>query len=262
MKKVLLAGVALGASIVSAAAADLAPYPRLPPPPLWTGFYVGGNVGWAGSADAVTVTGTDTGTGGFGTALLNGSIPGIVNLNQTGFAGGGQVGYDWQVSPSWVLGVEADFMGLDAKASNAFTTLKSPGILPITTTFGRELDSLGTVRGRFGYLWFPSLLLYGTGGVAYGQNKINSAAVCPAWTPPCNTASQTSNTSVGGTLGTGAEWRFAPAWSLRAEYLYVDFGRHSDTISYAYGANVSTLTSAVRERDNIVRFGVNYLIGY
>ena len=123
-------------------------------------------------------------------------------------------------------------------------------------------ESLGTVRGRFGYLWFPSLLLYGTGGVAYGQNKINSAAVCPAWTPPCNTASQTSNTSVGGTLGTGAEWRFAPAWSLRAEYLYVDFGRHSDTISYAYGANVSTLTSAVRERDNIVRFGVNYLIGY
>jgi opacity protein-like surface antigen len=46
---------------------------------------------------------------------------------------------------------------------------------------------------------------------------------------------------------------------VRAEYLYVEFGRYSNTISYAYGGNQSTLTSTVRERDNIVRFGVNYM---
>jgi outer membrane immunogenic protein len=267
MKEILLAVLASCASILPAMAADVSPsYIRPPPAWSWTGLYVGANAGWAGSTDAVTNLGTDTGGGGLGTSLLNGGIPGAINLNQTGFIGGGQVGYNWQVAPTWVVGIEADFGGTNAKGSNAFTFLGNPGFPPITTTYSRELDWLGTLRGRFGYLWFPSLLLYGTGGLAYGENKIGAAAVCSAWAPPCQseggTANQTSNTSVGWTLGTGAEWRFAPAWSVRAEYLYVEFGRHSSTISYAYAGNVSTLTSSVRERDNIVRFGVNYMFGY
>jgi outer membrane immunogenic protein len=264
MRRILLTGLAFCTSVIPAMAADVAP--AYVPPPLawsWTGFYVGANVGWAGSTDAVINHGTDTGPGGLGTSLLNGGIPGAINLNQTGFIGGGQVGYNWQVWPTWVVGIEADFQGADAKGSNAFTFLGAPGILPITTTFTRELDWLGTLRGRFGYLWFPSLLLYGTGGLAHGENKIGTTAICPAWTPPCqsegSTANQTSNTSAGFALGAGAEWRFAPAWSVRGEYLYVEFGRYSNTISYAYGGNQSTLTSTVRECDNIVRFGVNYM---
>jgi len=264
MRKILLAGLAVAASLVPAIAADVAPAYIAPPPAWsWTGFYIGANAGWAGSTDAVTNLGTDTGAGGLGMSLLKGGIPGAINLNETGFMGGGQVGYNWQVAPTWVVGIEADFEGLDAKGTNAFTFLGGGGLLPITTTFSRELDWLGTIRGRFGYLWFPSLLLYGTGGLAYGENKIGTAAVCPAWTPPCqaegSTANQTSNTSAGFTLGAGAEWRFASALSVRAEYLYVEFGRHSNAISYAYGANASTLTSSVRERDNIVRFGINYM---
>jgi len=265
MRRILLAGLAFCALIMPAIAADVAPYSKVPPPPLWvwTGFYIGANVGWAGSTDAVVNTGTDTGHGGFGTFLLNGGIPGALNLNQTGFNGGGQIGYNWQVWPNWVLGVEADFEGLDAKGSNAFT---GSGVPPITTVYSRELDSLGTLRGRLGYLWYPNLLFYGTGGLAYGQNKIGTAAVCPTFGPPCqsegSTANQTSNTSAGWTLGAGAEWKLTAAWSVRAEYLYVDFGSHSNAISYTYGGNVSTLTSTVRERDNIVRFGVNYMFSY
>jgi outer membrane immunogenic protein len=72
----------------------------------------------------------------------------------------------------------------------------------------------------------------------------------------------TSNTSPGWTLGAGAEWRFAPAWTLRGEYLYVEFGRFSNVISYTYPGNTSTLTSTIRERDNIARVALNYLIGY
>jgi outer membrane immunogenic protein len=179
MRTILLTGLAICASLVPAMAADVAP--AYVPPPLawsWTGFYVGANAGWAGSTDAVTNHGTDSGAGGLGTSLLLGGIPGAINLNQTGFIGGGQVGYNWQVAPTWVVGIEADFQGADAKGSNAFTFLGGPGILPITTTFTRELDWLGTLRGRFGYLWFPSLLFYGTGGLAYGQNKIGTTAVC------------------------------------------------------------------------------------
>ena len=57
---------------------------------------------------------------------------------------------------------------------------------PITTTYTRELDWLGTLRARVGYLWFPGLMFYGTGGLAYGENKLGAAAACPAWTPPCS----------------------------------------------------------------------------
>ena len=187
MRKLLLAGLALGALATSAFAADLAPLPMAPPVLSWTGFYVGGNVGWAGSTDAVTNLGTDSGTGGFGTALLNGGIPGIVNLNETGVIGGGQVGYNWQVAPTWVVGIEADFQGTNAKGSNAFAFLGAPPILPITTTYTRELDWLGTLLARVGYLWFPGLMFYGTGGLAYGENKIGVAAACPDWTPACST---------------------------------------------------------------------------
>jgi outer membrane immunogenic protein len=268
MRKIFLAGVALSVLAVPAIAADLAPYDRVPLPAVssWTGVYVGANLGWAGSTDAVTNLGTDAGPGGFGTSLLHGGIPGAINLNETGVIGGGQIGYNWQVSPTWVLGIEADFQGSDAKGSNAFAFLGNAKFLPISTAYNRELDWLGTLRGRLGYLWFPGLLLYGTGGLAYGENKVGSAAMCQEWAPPCgsegSTANQTSNTSAGWTLGTGAEWRFAPAWSVRAEYLYVEFGRFSNAISYTYGANVSSLTSTIRERDNIVRFGVNYMFGY
>src|SRR5271156_3878473 len=117
MRKIFLAGAALSALVVPAVAADLAPYDRLPPPPVlsWTGIYIGGNVGWAGSADAVTNLGTDTGTSGLGYSLLHGGIPGAINLNQTGIIGGGQIGYNWQVWPTWVFGIEADFQGADAK---------------------------------------------------------------------------------------------------------------------------------------------------
>jgi outer membrane immunogenic protein len=266
MKQILLAGLALGALAIPASAADLAPLPMAPPLLSWTGFYVGGNVGWAGSTDAVTNLGTDTGTGGFGTALLNGGIPGIVNLNETGVIGGGQVGYNWQVAPTWVVGIEADFQGTNAKGSDSFAFLGAAPFLPITTTYTRELDWLGTLRGRVGYLWFPGLMFYGTGGLAYGENKIGAVALCPEFTPPCSTepttAHQTSNTSAGFAVGAGAEWRFAPAWTLRGEYLYFEFGRFTNTISYSYGANASSLKSTIRERDNIARVALNYLIGY
>jgi outer membrane immunogenic protein len=135
MRTILLTGLALGALIRSAMAADIAPYNMAPPPPVlgWTGFYVGANVGWAGAADTIVNTGSYTGAGGFGTLLTVGAIPGALTMTNTGFIGGGQVGYNWQVWPSWVLGIEADFQGVDAKGSNALTFLGSPGFASITT---------------------------------------------------------------------------------------------------------------------------------
>jgi outer membrane immunogenic protein len=264
MKKILLSGLAFGALIMPAMAADLAPYYKAPAPPVawsWTGFYIGGNLGWAGgSNNNLTNTGTDTGTGGLGSALAAGQIPGTVGVSNNGFIGGGQIGYNWQLSPFWVAGVEADFDGLGNNSSTSVFAF--PGVLggpvPFTTTFTSGLDTLGTVRARLGWLWTPALLAYATGGFAYGETKVGSSFTCATCGPPAAIANTSTSTSTGWTVGAGLEWKFAQAWSAKVEYLYVDLGSQSSTINYSYGANTSSLTSTVDQRENIVRVGLNY----
>jgi outer membrane immunogenic protein len=167
------------------------------------------------------------------------------------------------LGPFWVAGIEADFDGLGNNSNTSVFAFPGNlvGAVPFTTTFTSGLDTLGTVRARLGWLWTPALLAYATGGFAYGDTKIGSSFTCPTCAPPAAVAISTSNTATGWTIGAGLEWRFAPAWSVKAEYLYVDLGSRSDTIVYNYApANTSTLTSTVNETDNIVRVGLNYKI--
>lgn len=235
--------------------------PALMPVLSWNGWYIGANAGWVGSAnDNVTNTGTDTDGGGLGTVLAGGGLPASVPVKLSGFLGGGQIGYNWQ-NGNFVFGLEGDFDGASAKSS---TTVAFPGglFVPNTSTYSRQLDWLATIRGRLGVLIAPSFLVYGTGGAAFGQTKIGSGESCPTAVPPCESEPSmnlvTSNTSAGWTAGAGVEWMFAPKWSVKAEYLYVDLGSHSNTITYTYGANTSTMTSTVRDTYNIVRGGINF----
>jgi outer membrane immunogenic protein len=268
MRKLLLAGVAFGALIMPAIAADVAPYYRSPPPVWgWSGFYIGANAGWVGSSgQTITNTGTDSGTGGLGGGLLAGAIPGTVNVSNSGFMGGGQVGYNWQIGPNWVWGIETDLDGASAKSSTTVAFAGSPAFGPFTTVYNSQLSVFGTLRARLGFLVTPNFLLYGTAGLAYADYKLGTAAVCPTFSQPCEgqpgTVDQISNWSFGWTAGAGVEWKFAPDWSVKAEYLYVDLGTQSDTITYEYGIHLSSLTSTVNEHDNIVRVGVNYMFGY
>jgi outer membrane immunogenic protein len=266
MKTIAVAIVALGALLGSSFAADMgAPYYNPPPPFLpidtWTGFYIGANAGWIrSSGNSMTNTGTDTGLSGLGTALALGLIPGTIEVSHSGFIGGGQIGYNWQYGPNWVWGIEADFDGTSAKGTAASAFPGSAAIPPMTSVFSRDLDTLGTVRARAGYPSYPNMLWYVTAGLAYGESKLSSAWSCQACLPPtgAGTALQTSSTLVGWTAGAGVEWKFAPAWSVKAEYLYVDLGSQSNTIFYNYVGFSSTMTSTVNERENIVRAGVNY----
>jgi outer membrane immunogenic protein len=107
MRKALIAGAAVAAFIHSAAtAADLLPMTApLPPPCMWCGFYVGGNVGWAWGRDAVTTTSTFPGFLAVDVAALNTAASPALTSN--GLIGGGQVGYNWQIG-SAVIGIEAD----------------------------------------------------------------------------------------------------------------------------------------------------------
>jgi len=271
MRIFFLTTVAFGAMIAPATAQDVAPYSYLPPPPAlaWSGFYIGANGGWIGSINNnVTNSGTDAGIHGLGSLLLHGRIPSSISLRQNGFAGGVQGGFNWQVAPMWVLGMEADLDVADAKGNATIAFLGVPGhIVPFSTVYHRELDTLGTFRGRAGFLSSPSLLWFATGGIAFGESSFGSAFLCDLCGPPAATQAATSGQSskmaVGWTLGTGVEWSFAPSWSVKAEYLYVNFGSQSNTIWYTYGPhgtliNASSLTSTGADSDNVVRVGLNY----
>jgi len=265
MKKLSFATVAAFGSLIatSSFAADMAVKapPVVAPTCVWCGWYIGANAGWVGSAGGnFSNTGTDTGGGGLGTVLAAGALPGSVSNSVNGFIGGGQVGYNWQTG-NWLVGLEADFDGVSAKST---TTVVFPGVpfVPFTTTYAHQLDWLSTVRGRVGVLASPNFLLYATGGLAIGEVKTGNAFICPTCGPPASTEPSTVNTDtttrVGGTVGAGAEWMFAPKWSLKAEYLYAELGRTNSTITYTYGVATSTLTSSIRNSFNIARAGVNY----
>jgi outer membrane immunogenic protein len=265
MKKLLIAAATLATLIgTPALAADMAlkaaPAP-MAPACVWCGWYIGLNAGWVGSTrNNITNTGTDTGGGGLGSALVIGSIPTSVSDRLSGFIGGGQIGYNWQIS-NWLVGLEGDFDGVSAKKTTSVVFPGSILSVPLTTTYTRQLDWLSTVRGRVGVVALPNLLLYVTGGVAIGEVKTGNAFICPTCGPPASTEATTTNsnntTRAGGTVGGGVEWMVAPHWSIKAEYLYADLGRTNSTITYTYGPT-STLTSSVRNSYNIARAGVNW----
>lgn len=247
MQRLVLTSLGLAAFTLPALATDLAlPY-KAPPPPIpppvflsWSGFYVGANAGWLGSNNNNI------------TALGFGGIPSTIGVSHSGYIGGVEVGYNWQVGPNWLLGIEEDFQGVDANGTATFVFPGDAAVPPITAVYNNNLNWLGTVRGRIGFLSSPGLLWYGTGGLAYGQTKFAAACACST------EGSAASNVSPGWTAGAGVEWRFAPAWSMKVEYLYVDLGTRTNTIAETQGPFVGALTSSVRETDNIVRFGLNY----
>jgi outer membrane immunogenic protein len=256
--KRLLIGFSAAASLLAtgALAADLAVkqpvYTKAPvyvePIFNWTGFYVGGNLGysWGRSSDTSTLTSNT------GTVLLTSSDK--TDLN--GIVGGGQIGYNWQMQ-NWVFGLEADIQGTGEKGSRAytFTPVGFFAAAPTPTLFSLEqkIDWFGTVRGRIGILAAPKVLLYATGGLAYGD--IASNETVGTATPQ---AFSQSHTNVGWTLGAGIEGAIGGNWTAKLEYLYVDLGTASGSFVLA-GNAVSSYSSRIT--DNILRAGVNYHFG-
>jgi outer membrane immunogenic protein len=139
VKKLLLTTVAFGVLALPAMAADMNPAPvyRAPPPVpvavcIWCGWYVGANAGYGWSSESVSVTGSPLAINALlpgnataaQTAAING-ISGNYSPDAKGFIGGGQVGYKWQFTPSWVVGVETDIDGASIKGSAAASNFQS-----------------------------------------------------------------------------------------------------------------------------------------
>ncbi len=229
----------------------------------WNGLYVGGNAGGVkGNSDAFTNT-IFSPTGYFAMS----SIPAIAAvghqlLSPRGFTGGGQAGYNFQ-RRHWVLGVEADFDSMHVK--DDFTTTGvypccSPTNFTITQTV--STDWLFTARPRFG-VGNSTVLVYGTGGIAmtnlnYKEDFIDTFAKAHEF-------ASTSGLLTGWTGGGGVEFKVGGHWSMKAEYLFADFGTGLKTTSTnltAFTPPISFPTNVFTHRadltTHIFRTGFNY----
>ena len=120
--------------------------PAAAPVYRWAGSYIGANGGWLGSTGhSIGNTGTDDGGAALGTGLATGAIPTSVGLGYRGFLLGGTVGYNWQASPMWLLGIETDFDGAIARSSANIGAVIGPMGVPQDTTFSRA-SSTGSAR--------------------------------------------------------------------------------------------------------------------
>jgi outer membrane immunogenic protein len=248
-----------------AAAADLPPAGQVykAPPAVaaynWTGFYVGGNIGYSWGKIA-----TDS-TDGIATSFVG--VPfnvGFAHSNAStrdGIAGGGQIGYNWQVSPNWVYGLEADWQAASEKARLSYSDpYLFIGSGALSTNYEAKALWFGTVRGRVGYAW-DRLLIYATGGLAYGEVKLNgtmndSGLGLFAEPYSATTPFSRSKDDAGWTAGAGLEGAIASNWTWKIEYLYLDLG--SLNFSGPGPFSSETITAHARFNDNIVRAGLNF----
>jgi outer membrane immunogenic protein len=225
--------------------------PVAAPVSTWSGLYVGGNLGY-----------------GWGNGNTDFSfLPSQAEFNvrnttlgarSTGVIGGAQAGYNWQMG-SLVTGVEADIQGSGIEGSARATSIVANTGLP--DEFGSFLSSkpklswFGTVRGRLGVTVTPDLLLYGTGGLAYGH--VDASATWFGAEDEQAPAS-ISKTRVGWTAGAGAEWMFARNWSAKLEYLHVDLGNESAIGNFTPVDPLFKVGYTWHTQENIARVGVNY----
>ncbi len=268
----------------SALAADLPTQKApayIPPPPMWTGFYFGANVGgiFDASNGATTSAGDlfdDTAGAALGAPSFFGaasaaSIANNASLSNVGVIGGGQIGFNWQFNNSFLAGLEADIQGstLSSNASAAGVAVESStgSLVSTTSNLSKSLSYLGTVRGRVGYLVTPTLLIFGTGGLAYGgmtfTNGVFQSSTNPNF-PFSAVSADYSDARIGWTAGGGLEWMFHTNWSAKVEYLYYELGTATATNvlsgttpagNLLYGA---AYQSSTHFNGHVVRLGVNY----
>ena len=264
----LVAGTALAADL-PLRKAPVVPPP--PPPPLWTGFYGGVNAGYAfGDPVNAVTSGSDVADAAKGASYFGmaAAISGTSNiaLSNNGFIGGGQIGYNWQYTPNFLMGVETDFQGLTNSSSGsafgAANEFKTGALVSTTSSASTSIDYFGTARLRVGYLPTPTLLLYATGGVAYAGVNFNYSASqsssAAAFIPGFGSASA-SSVRAGWTVGGGVEWMFMPNWSAKLEYLYYDLGGVNTSIPLGTPLlYASSLLTNANYNGHIVRVGVNY----
>jgi outer membrane immunogenic protein len=264
------------AGLKSAQAADPAPM-RMPtkapnmvqPMGSWTGFYIGGNVGYGwGDYGASNATGTIVNTNG-------GSAPygfNAVSGNGNGITAGIQAGYNRQIEQA-VLGIEADWQYLDSKASTGNLAIAVPAFIGgnFSGSTSVSTDWYATFRGRVGYVFGPALL-YATGGIALAETKLKANATGSIATgvffpiplgPLGSVNASESTVQLGYAVGGGLEYALGAGWSVKGEYLHMGFGTNGYNLTGSL-QSPSGLTGVIATHVDInpsfdiARVGANY----
>lgn len=291
--------LALGAAAIAADLPSINSPPTALSAPTWTGFYVGLNAGgtWGGNTQ-VAVNGLYAGSqnpsiGSEYTGVMSAlGATRNVGAGIGGFIGGGQIGYNHQLTQRLVVGFETDIQGTAGASSNG----QSASVVPLQGAYppsyfepgelfgsvlnaSKTINYFGTVRGRLGFLPTQRLLVYVTGGLSYGGVS-SQASILQAnndlqfsggnqylslYSPTWGNGSY-SSALVGWTAGGGAEWMFSQDWSVKGEYLYYDLGAGSYTLTplattvgdYPGIWSMVIPKASTRFNGNIIRAGVNY----
>jgi outer membrane immunogenic protein len=236
MKRYLFAGlgaVAFGLA-APASAADLpVAQPVVAPVFSWTGFYIGGHIGWGRAELEETLV----------TAFPPFVAGTTFGDRESGFLAGGQAGFNYQIG-QFVLGIEGQISWTDIGRSTVTT------IGGVTLTDDVNLNWVATVAARFGFA-FGNALLYAKGGVAFADWNANFR------TSNFGTIVNAGNTETGWMVGGGLEYGFAPNWSAKIEYNFMSFDL--DRSSFTFGG----VTSAIDHNLDIhvVKAGINYRFG-
>ena len=263
MKRDIISGLAVSllvvaAPISAASAADMAvKAPPAPPAPVatWTGFYIGADIGGTWFNNSATWNPLPS-------SLAFGAFPITGTDKGSGVLGGVYAGYNYQIAPTWVVGVEADWSGTSAKGNVTQPWILNPVGTPLGgsfTTMSTKLDWLSSARGRVGVLVTPSVLAYATGGAAWGQFNYSASNSNGAVVPPYNAPVSFNKTQTGFVVGGGLEWMATHNWLLRAEYLY--YGFNSGPNVTGTSVNFPTFPSNYvwgRNNVNVARVGAAY----
>jgi high affinity Mn2+ porin len=233
----LVTGWACAADLPSAKGAPSAPNVSDP----WSGFYVGGHLGyaWGGSSWR-----------GAGAAGSLGLAQHIDSFDESGsFAAGLQAGYNVLLPNRVLLGAEADatfpaFPDLGGDAVGNKVNFVSPGLG--AASYGENVLAKASLRGRVGYVFPGDWLVYATGGVAFARDQLTLTAA---------TTDTPLLTRIGWTAGAGVEAPIADRWTAKLEYLYSGFGAQN----VAFTGNGASFRSDLRLQE--LRFGLNYHFG-
>jgi outer membrane immunogenic protein len=222
----------------------------------WSGFYLGLNAGSAWGRFETTTTPAGNYLIPPDYALV--AAAGTGSMSGSGFTGGIQAGYNWQTS-NIVYGLEVDFGAFSIDAKRQVTGSFPGGFLAgqFTITNSADADWLFTARGRYGWV-FSNVLAYVTGGLAVTQITTANTYSDTGFGFTAN--GNASATRLGWTLGGGLEWALGKNWTIKTEYLYLDFGKVDATGSINPGgwAYTQAINTSVDLTAHIARAGVNF----
>jgi outer membrane immunogenic protein len=261
IKRLLLGTALAGLAMAHAVAADMPAYPMpVPPPPppgipdRWTGFYFGPNLGYHSGQDSISASANRIGWGDPAADAIDSQT--ATWLTPHGAVAGGEMGFNWQLA-NVVFGFEGDGQWLDHTSARQIAVV-SPDVAAGDFMANSSTErAMATIRARLGWAFGP-LMAYGTAGAAMGWfSNINSFAAFGG-----TSLASLSSTTIrpGWTGGGGIEWKFLPAWSAKAEYLYFHMQDYNTRIPTCTGCLDSDIIVHHHYTDNFIRVGLNWHI--